>query len=101
MCPGAGGRADAVHTDEDIARRRRQRTIRRLRRDVIEICAIALVAFSFTYLALKWLSDSKGGTIDANTVFLVSLTIASIAAWIASVAILIPGGSDDIRDRED
>jgi len=101
MPPGAGVRTDVVHTDEEIARRRRQRTIRRLGRDVIEICVIVLVAFAFTYLVLKWQSDSKGGTIDANTVFLVSLTIACIAGWVASVAVLIPGGSDDIRDRED
>ena len=102
MHPRTGeGRADAIHSHEEIAGRRRERMRARLRRDIVEICVIALAAFTFTYLGLKALSDSKAGSIDPNTTFLASLTIACIAAWVASVAVLIPGGYDDIRDRED
>ena len=53
------------------------------------------------YLILRSVSDSRGGTIDANSLLLSSLTIACIAGWVATVAVLLPGGSDDIRDRED
>ena len=101
MRPNTEGKTDVIHTDEEIARRRRQRTTKRLIRDIIEIFVVVLVAFASTYLILKWQSDSNSGSIDANTVLLVSLTIACIAGWVASVAVLIPGGSGDIRDRED
>lgn len=101
MRPNAEGKADVVHTDEEAARRKRQRTSKRLKRDIVEIFVVVLVVFAFTYLVLKLQSDSNSGSIDANTIFMVSLTTSCIAGWVASVAVLMPGGSGDIRDRED
>jgi uncharacterized membrane protein len=84
-----------------MLRRRRALKLRRLRRDLIEICAIAIIAFVLTFIALRSLSDSKGGTIDPNTVLLSSVTVSLIAGYVAAIATLMPGQSQDIRDRED
>ena len=95
------GKGKPFRSDDEIVECRKARTRRRLDRDIVEICITVVVAFSITYLILRSVSDSRGGTIDANSLLLSSLTIACIAGWVATVAVLLPGGSDDIRDRED
>jgi len=89
------------NSEDDLTRRRRIRRRQRIKRDILEILGITLIAFMLSFAGLTLLSSSREGNLDSKTITMTSLSVAIIICYIAAVATLIPGESQDIRDRED